>query len=113
MKIYKYKFNNWKKTTVTKQVLEYDEKPKCYERRDTWSRERVRKADIGKAVGYSEDVVYLLEDNFAQAREVFVGALKRKIWLEKQRIEQAESRINKCFESIDVLNAMESAESEE
>ena len=96
MKLYRFELSTWRDTKITRIVLEAEEKPKTYIVKNRWT-QRISKSDIGIASGYSNEIVYLLEDDMEKAKSIFLEALKGKIESEKRKIENT---IKYCNENI-------------
>lgn len=80
-----------------KKVLEVEEKPKTYMTVNERWKTRISKSDAGVLSGYSNNTLYLLEDDIEKAKKIFAESLKNKIESEKQKIE---STIKSCNERI-------------
>ena len=97
MKLYKFTLSTWRGAKVSRTVLEVEEKPKTYITRANICGTRISKSDVGVVSGYSNDTLYLLEDDMEKAKTIFAESLKGKIKSEKQRME---STIKYCNERI-------------
>lgn len=87
MKLYKFDLSTWRGTTVSRTVLEVEEKPKTYIEKIQYCSSRIFKSDIGVLSGYDNSILYLLEDDMEKAKSMFVESLKRKIETEKIKLE--------------------------
>lgn len=97
MKLYKFSLSTWRGTTVSRTVLEVEEKPKTYIEKKQYCSLRILKSDVGVLSGYDNNTLYMLEDDMENAKSMFAKALKGKIESEKQRME---STIKSCNERI-------------
>lgn len=107
MKLYKFTLNTWRNVSVSKKVLEVEEKPKTYiTLGETWNT-RILKSDVGVVSGYSNNTLYLLDDDMEKANAIFAESLRKKIEKEKQNIENTirccNERIEEYEKGIDVL----------
>ena len=96
MKLYRFNLSSWRDTKITKTVLEVEEKPKTYITNEGW-KQRIPKSEIGVASGYSNEIVYLLEDDMEKAKSIILEVLKGKIESEKRKIENT---IKYCNDNI-------------
>lgn len=97
MKLYKFYLSTWRGATVSRTVLEVEEKPKTYMTVNERWKTRILKSDVGILSGYDNSTLYLLEDDMEKAKTIFSESLKGKIKSEKQRME---STIKSCNERI-------------
>lgn len=97
MKLYKFTLSTWRGTKVSRTVLEVEEKPKTYMTVNERWKTRISKSDVGVVSGYSNDTLYLLDDDMEKARSMFAESLKGKIESEKLKIERT---IKCCNERI-------------
>ena len=97
MKLYKFDLSTWRGTTVSRIVLEVEEKPKTYIMRGNIFDTRILKSDVGVLSGYDNNTLYLLEDDMEKAKDIFVESLKGKIELKQNEME---STIKSCNERI-------------
>lgn len=97
MKLYKFTLSTWRGTKVSRTVLEVEEKPKTYMTVNERWKTRISKSDVGVVSGYSNDTLYLLEDDMEKAKSMFAESLKGKIESEKRKIENT---IKCCNERI-------------
>lgn len=95
MYLYKFELITWRKTKITRRVVEVEEKPKTYMTLGEWWKTRIPKAEIGVTSGYDNRTLYLLEDDMEKATQIFVESLKSKIEAEKKRIQDAIESSNK------------------
>ena len=98
MKLYKFTLSTWRGVTVSKTVLEVEEKPKTYITVNERWKTRISKSEIGVPGGWDEETLYLLEDDIEKAKAIFVESLKGKIELEQEKIENT---IKSCNERIE------------
>lgn len=96
MELYRFDLSTWRDVKITKIVLEVEEKPKTYITNER-CKQRIPKSEIGVASGYSNERVYLLEDDMEKAKSIFLEVLNGKIKGEKRRIENT---IKCCNENI-------------
>lgn len=95
MYLYEFKLNTWRKTEITRTVVEVEEEPKTYMTvKERW-RTRISKSDVGVLSSYNNVTLYLLEDDMKKATQIFVESLKNKIEAEKKRIQSAIESSNK------------------
>lgn len=97
MKLYRFTLSTWKSATVSRMVLEVEEKPKTYMTVNERWKTRILKSDVGVLSGWKEGTLYLLEDDMEKAKAIFVESLKEKIELEQKKIE---TTIKSCNERI-------------
>ena len=97
MKLYKFTLSTWRGTKVSRTVLEVEEKPKTYIMRGNICDTRILKSDVGVVSGYSNNTLYMLEDDMEKAKSMFAESLKGKIKSEKLKIENT---IKCCNELI-------------
>lgn len=97
MNLYKFYLSTWGGTKVTKAVLEVEEKPKTYMTVNESWKTRILKSEIGVTSGWSNETLYLLEDDIEKAKAIFVESLKGKIESENRKIENT---IKCCNERI-------------
>ena len=97
MKLYKFTLYTWRGTKVSRTVLEVEEKPKTYMTVNEYWKTRISKSDVGVVSGYSNDTLYLLDDDMEKAKSMFAESLKGKIKSEKLKIENT---IKCCNERI-------------
>lgn len=97
MKLYKFTLSTWRDVKVSRTVLEVEEKPKTYMTVNERWKTRILKSDVGVLSGFSNETLYLLEDNMEKAKTIFAESLKGKIKIEKLNIE---STIKRCNERI-------------
>ena len=95
MYLYKFELSTWRKTEITRTVVEVEEKPKTYIKAGVLSNTRILKSDVGVLSGYDNRTLYLLEDDMEKATRTFVESLKNKIEAEKNRIQSAIESSNK------------------
>lgn len=95
MYLYKFELNTWRKTKITRTVVEVEEKPKTYMTVNERWKTRILKSDVGVLSGYNNGTLYLLEDDMERATQIFVESLKNKIEAEKKRIQDAIESSNK------------------
>ena len=93
MKLYRFTLSTWRGTTVSRTVLEVEEKPKTYIERKEYYSSRISKSDIGVLSGYDNSTLYLLEDDIEKAKTIFAESLKYKIEMEKEKIERCKNKI--------------------
>ena len=97
MKLYKFSLSTWRGTTVSRTVLEVEEKPKTYMTVNERWKTRILKSDVGVLSVYNDCTLYLLEDDMEKAKTIFAESLKGKIESEKRKIE---TTIKCCNERI-------------
>ena len=97
MKLYKFDLSTWRGTTVSRTVLEVEEKPKTYMTVNERWKTRILKSEIGVPSGWRNETLYLLEDDIENAKAIFVESLKGKIELKQNEIE---TTIKSCNERI-------------
>lgn len=97
MKLYKFSLSTWRRTKVSRTVLEVEEKPRTYMTGNEHLKTRISKSDIGVVSGYSNNTLYLLEDDMEKAKSMFAESLNGKIKSEKLKIENT---IKCCNERI-------------
>lgn len=107
MKLYRFALSTWRKVSVSREVLEVEEKPKTFiVVGNTWET-RILKSDVGVVSGYSNNTLYLLDDDMEKANAIFAESLRKKIEKEKQNIENTirccNERIEEYEKGIDVL----------
>lgn len=115
VKIYRFCFDFYK-GKLTKIIYEAEEKPKTYMIMRGWFKQRLHKDDVGQVTGYNKDELYLLEDDFEEARRLFITSLKNKIGSCHNRIDNIQGEINRYEKSLAALENLleeELAESEE
>lgn len=114
MKLYEFKFDSWRsKNLIDKTVLEAEEKPKTYKViYKNVCNKTVKKSDIGNVTGYSNDTVYLLEDNLDKAKELFAKELENKIVISTNKIERLKEDIEKYKNKIDGISKFQECEEE-
>lgn len=95
MYLYKFELSNWRKTKITRTVVEVEEKSKTYMTVNERWRTRILKSDVGVLSGYDNGTLYLLEDDMEKATQIFAESLKNKIEAEKNRIQSAIESSNK------------------
>lgn len=95
MYLYKFELKTWRKTEITRTVVEVEEKPKTYIKVGSMFNTRILKSDVGVLSGYANSTLYLLEDDMKKATQIFVESLKNKIEKEKKRIQDAIESSNK------------------
>lgn len=95
MKLYRFTLSTWRGVKIHKNVLEVEEKPKTYIEKGEYSRSRILKSDVGVLSGYDRCTLYLLEDDMKKAKSMFIESLKKKIEIEKQRIENITESCNR------------------
>lgn len=101
MYLYKFELSNWRKTKITRTVVEVEEKPKTYIKTNISSNTRILKSDVGVLSGYDSRTLYLLEDDAEKATQIFVESLKNKIEAEKKRIQRAIESSNKRIAELE------------
>lgn len=84
-------------TSISRDVLDVEEKPKTYMTVGERWRVRIFKSDIGVLSGYDNKTLYLLEDDMETAKNMFAELLRHKIEKERRKIEDT---INYCNENI-------------
>lgn len=97
MKLYRFTLSTWIGVKVSRTVLEVEEKPKTYMTVNERWKTRISKSDVGVVSGYSNDTLYLFDDDMEKAKSVFAESLKGKIKSEKLKIENT---IKCCNERI-------------
>lgn len=95
MYLYRFKLSTWRKTEITRTVVEVEEKPKTYMTVNERWNTRILKSDVGVLSGYDNRTLFLLEDDIEKATKIFVESLKNKIEAEKKRIQDAIESSNK------------------
>lgn len=95
MYLYRFELSTWRKTEITRTVVEVEEKPKTYMTVNERWNTRILKSDVGVLSGYDNGILYLLEDDMKKATQIFVESLKNKIEAEKNRIQSAIESSNK------------------
>ena len=107
MKLYFYTLNTderYRKTGITAQVCEAEEKPKTYAPiNDSIFPNyisRLRKVDIGHFISYNSNVVAFTEPSFEHAKEMFKDR-------EKARIEKAKMELDKLENELKVIEESE------
>lgn len=97
MKLYRFTLSTWRGVKVSRTVLEVEEKPKTYMTVNERWKTRISKSDVGVVSGYSNNTLYLLDDDMEKAKSMFAESLKGKIKSEKLKIENT---IKCCNERI-------------
>ena len=97
MKLYRFTLSTWRVVKVSRTVLEVEEKPKTYMTVNESWKTRISKSDVGVVSGYSNNTLYLLDDDMEKAKSMFAESLKGKIKSEKLKIENT---IKCCNERI-------------
>lgn len=97
MKLYKFYLSIMRGATVSKTVLEVEEKPKTYMTVNERWKTRILKSDVGVLSGWDNKTLYLLEDDMEKAKSIFAESLNGKIESEKLKIENT---IKCCNERI-------------
>ena len=97
MKLYRFTLSTWKGASVSRTVLEVEEKPKTYIMRGNIFDTRISKSDVGVVSRYSNNTLYMFEDDMEKAKSMFAESLKGKIKSEKRRMENT---IKCCNERI-------------
>ena len=105
MKLYFYFLETEK---IRSEECEVEEKPKTYKPVNKFPSGYygcyVKKADIGKLIGYSENVVILTEENIQKAADVFRDKMRCVIARQKQNISSANDSINRCNETLSMID---------
>lgn len=108
MKLYFYFLETGK---IRFEECEVEEKPKTYKPMDRFPERYygcyVKKEDIGELIGYSNDVVVLTERNIQKVADVFRGKMEYRIAREKQNIASANDSINRCNETLSMIDEWE------
>lgn len=90
---------------------EVEEKPKTYKPVNKFPSEfywcYVKKEDIGRLIGYGDDVVVLTEKNIQKVADVFRGKVQYKIARAKKDIVSANDSINRCNETLSMIDEWE------
>ena len=104
MYIYKYVFGyNGHEYNIQKKRFEADETSKLYViHGDIW-RATIHKSDIGKALGYNKEVIYLLEDNIEIAKRKFIEIINKKINDINSEIQEMHFRISSLKREIKII----------
>lgn len=97
MKLYRFYLSIRRVGTVSRTVLDVEEKPKTYIEKKQYYSSRISKSDVGVLSGYDNNILYLLDDDIEKAKSMFAESLKGKIESEKRTIENT---INRCNERI-------------
>jgi hypothetical protein len=103
MKLYFYKLNageRYRKTGITVQVCEAEEKPKIYKSVDRAFPNYysvVRKDDVGRIIDFN--YLFLTEPNFEYAKEVFRNGAERRIANKLEEIEKLKAELKIINES--------------
>ena len=97
MKLYRFTLSTWRVVKVSRTVLEVEKKPKTYMTVNESWKTRISKSDVGVVSGYSNNTLYLLDDDMEKAKSMFAESLKGKIKSEKLKIENT---IKCCNERI-------------
>ena len=87
MKLYRFTLSTWRGVKVSRTVLEVEEKPKTYMTVNESWKTRISKSDVGFVSGYSNNTLYLLDDDMEKAKSMFAESLNRKIETEKIKLE--------------------------
>lgn len=93
-------------------VVEVDEKPKTYQTKGRFF-SRIKKSEIGCLTGYCRETVYLLENDFEKAKELFVEKTQDSIADIENSIKLTKRRLEETRNKLEVLKKLESAESED
>lgn len=108
MKLYFYFLETGK---IRCEECEVEEKPKTYKPVDRLPEGYygcyVKKEYIGELIGYSNDVVVLTENNIQKVADVFRNKMKYKIVRAKQDIASANDSINRCNETLSMIDEWE------
>ena len=108
MKLYFYFLETEK---IRSEECEVEEKPKTYKPVNKFPSGYygcyVKKEDIGKLIGYSENVVILTEENIQKAADVFRDKMRCVIARQKQNISSANDSINRCNETLSMIDEWE------
>lgn len=108
MKLYFYFLETGK---IRCSECEVEEKPKTYKPVNKFPSEfygcYVKKEDIGKLIGYGDDVVVLTEKNIQKVADVFRGKMQYMIARAKQYIDSANDSINQCNEALSMISEWE------
>lgn len=112
MNIYCFTMNIYDDMKIKRTVYEVEKKPKTYTVLNPRYHSRINKSEIGIITGYLGNTVYLLEDDFERARELFLEKLKAKIEYENAKIRAANKNIDILENNISEIENMESTESE-
>lgn len=107
MKLYRFTLSTWKNVSVSRKVLEAEEKPKTFIVAGNIYDRRILKSDVGVVSGYNNNTLYLLDDDIEKANAIFAESLRKKIEKEKGNIETTirccNERIEEYEKGIDVL----------
>ena len=108
MKLYFYFLETGK---IRCEECEVEEKPKTYKPVNRFPAGYygcyIKKEDIGKLIGYSNDVVVLTENNIQMVANVFREKMLYRIAREKQNIASANDSINWCNEMLLMIDEWE------
>ena len=108
MKLYFYFLRTGK---IRSEECEVDEKPKTYKPVNKFPSGfygcYVKKEDIGRLIGYGDDVVVLTEKNIQKVADVFRRKMEYRIAREKQNIAFANDSINQCNETLSMIDEWE------
>lgn len=110
MRIYKFVLETYKGISIKKTEIEVEEKPKSYTilSKKTTFRTRILKSNIGKVENFCGLVVYLLEDDFSKAKELFISKMENDISTKKKKIDELNNSIITLNETIGKVKNMES-----
>lgn len=75
----------------------------------TW-KSRILKSDIGKVENFCGLTVYLLEDDFSKAKELFISKMENDISTKQKKIDELNNSIITLNETIGKVKNMESEE---
>ena len=67
----------------------------------------VKKEDIGRLIGYGDNVIVLTENNIQMVAEVFRSKIQYKIANAKRDIAYANDSINQCNETLSMIDEWE------
>ena len=108
MKLYFYFLETGK---IRCKECEVEEKPKTYKPVNRFPAGYygfyVKKEDIGKLIGYGDNVVVLTENNIQRVADVFRKKMSYRIAREKQNIASANDSINQCNETLSMIDEWE------
>ena len=105
MKLYFYFLETGK---IRCSECEVEEKPKTYKPVNKFPSGfygcYVKKEDMGRLIGYGDNVVVLTEKNIQKVADVFRGKVQHTIARAKQDIVSANDSINRCNEILSMID---------
>lgn len=108
MKLYFYFLETGK---IRCEECEVKEKPKTYKPVNRFPKGYygcyVKKEDIGRLIGYGNNIVVLTENNIQKVADVFREKMKCGIAKAKQDIASANDSINRCNEALSMIDEWE------